>query len=45
MEKYTDARCDECSEALLQVDGDWYCPECDSLSGFVLTPEEDTFEL
>lgn len=45
MENYTDASCDECDEALLQVDGDWYCPACDSLSGFTLVPDDDEFAL
>lgn len=43
MEDYTEVRCDECDEALLQLDGDWYCPDCDSLSGFTLVPDKDEF--
>lgn len=45
MNDYTDARCEECSEALVQVDGDYFCPACDSLSGFTLIPDEDKFAL
>ena len=41
MEEYTEASCDECDEVLLQLDGEWYCPHCDSLSGFKLVPDEE----
>lgn len=43
MNEYTDARCEECDEALLQLDGQYFCPNCDSLSGFTLVPDENEF--
>jgi uncharacterized Zn finger protein (UPF0148 family) len=37
--------CEYCGEDLFQLEGDWYCPACDSVSGFELVPDRDTFEL
>lgn len=45
MDEYIESSCEECSETLIQVEGEFYCPSCDSLSGFTLVPDEDEFAL
>lgn len=45
MEEYNTPSCGECSEELISVDGEYHCPQCDSLSGFTLVPDEDEFAL
>lgn len=37
--------CDECKQDLFQLDGEWYCPACNSVSGFELTPQEEDFQV
>lgn len=37
--------CEECGENLFQLEGSWYCPACDSVSGFELVPNREAFEL
>jgi len=32
--------CEECGQNLFELEGEWYCPACDSISGFELTPDE-----
>lgn len=34
-DEYNDTRCD-CGEDLFQLDGEWFCPECDSVDTFML---------
>ena len=41
-DKYRDPVCDTCEEKLAQLNGDWYCEQCDSVSGFQLTPGKET---
>jgi uncharacterized Zn finger protein (UPF0148 family) len=45
MVKDTTPSCDECDQELFQLDGEWFCEACDSVSGFELTPQEDNFRL
>lgn len=41
---YSDHRCDTCGEDLFQLQGDWFCPECDNVDTFVLDDEQrDSF--
>lgn len=44
-ERYSDVQCEECGEDLFQLDGEYFCPACDSLSGFELIPDRNEFEL
>jgi len=37
--------CEHCGKDLFQLDGEWFCESCDSVSGFELTPEQVDFEL
>lgn len=45
MDEYEELSCEECSETLIEVDGQYHCPDCDSLSGFTLVPDKDEFAL
>ena len=44
-EEYSDHHCQECGEDLFQLDGEFYCPSCDSVSGFELVPDREKFTL
>lgn len=33
MEERDNHRCSDCGESLAQLDGEWYCPECDDGPG------------
>lgn len=35
-DEYTEFRCRDCDENLFQLDGDFFCPECDDLEAFTL---------
>jgi len=37
--------CKHCEQDLFQLDGEWFCEACDSVSGFELTPEEEDFRV
>jgi Zn finger protein HypA/HybF involved in hydrogenase expression len=37
--------CRECGEELFELDSEFYCPSCDSVSGFELVPDRESFEL
>jgi len=38
--------CEECGHDLFELEGEYYCPACDSISGFELTPDnKDEFAL
>lgn len=39
----TEPHCDDCSAELFQLDGEFYCPSCDSVAGFELRPEREEF--
>lgn len=43
----TDTTCDECDSNLVQLGGDWHCPECDETPGesFRLDSEDPDFAL
>lgn len=45
MEEYNTPVCDECTEELIELSGEFHCPQCDSLSGFTLVPDENEFAL
>lgn len=45
LDDHVDSRCNECESALVQLDGNWFCPECDEDDGFHLTPETEDFAL
>lgn len=34
-------QCEVCETTLFELDGSWYCPSCDSISGFELVEKED----
>jgi len=38
--KPEDRICDDCDSILVQLDGEWHCPECDSVSIARLVTEE-----
>jgi len=42
---YVESRCDECSSPLVQLDGDWFCPECQDDDEFHLVPDSEDFAL
>jgi uncharacterized Zn finger protein (UPF0148 family) len=37
--------CDDCEQDLFQLNGEWHCPACNSVSGFELTPREEDFQV
>lgn len=41
---YAENEC-RCGEDLIQLDGEWLCPECDDVRGFELVPDRESFEL
>lgn len=44
--QHTEAHnCEECGEELFELSGEFFCPSCDSVSGFELTPAEGDFRL
>lgn len=46
MEQPIQNECEECGRELFELDGECYCPACDSVSGFVLdNPDTDEFSL
>lgn len=45
LDDYVESRCDECDTTLVQLDGDWFCPECSDGGVFSLVPERDEFSL
>lgn len=45
LDEHVDSRCDDCNSPLVQLDGEWFCSECNDDDGFHLTPEKDDFEL
>jgi uncharacterized Zn finger protein (UPF0148 family) len=44
-EEYSDNHCHDCGEDLLQLDGNWMCPECDGMDSFQLVNRRDSFQL
>jgi hypothetical protein len=44
-DEHVASRCQECHTALIQLDGEWFCPECTEGEEFHLTPDTDTFTL
>lgn len=45
LDDYVESRCDECDATLVQLGGDWYCPECTDADTFSLVPSRDDFAL
>jgi len=45
MNDHSPHHCEECGEDLFQLDGEFYCPACDSVSGFELVPDRESFTL
>jgi uncharacterized Zn finger protein (UPF0148 family) len=45
MNKRSPNNCEDCGEDLFQLDGKFFCPSCDSKSGFELVPDKDQFTL
>jgi uncharacterized Zn finger protein (UPF0148 family) len=45
LDDYVESRCDECDSPLVQLDGDWLCPECAEDGEFHLVPDKDDFAL
>jgi uncharacterized Zn finger protein (UPF0148 family) len=45
MNDYSPNPCQECGEDLFELNGEFYCPSCDSVSGFELVPDEEQFTL
>jgi len=43
--EYIESRCDECGTALVQLSGDWFCPDCTESNSFQLVPDSDEFSL
>jgi uncharacterized Zn finger protein (UPF0148 family) len=37
--------CKKCRTELFELDGEFYCPSCDSISGFELVPDKEQFTL
>lgn len=37
--------CEECGQDLFELDGEFFCPACDSISGFELVPDRESFTL
>lgn len=44
-DKRSPNHCKECGEDLFELDGEFFCPSCDSLSGFELVPDREEFAL
>jgi len=42
---YKENSCHDCGEDLFELKGEFYCPSCDSVSGFELVPDREAFEL
>jgi uncharacterized Zn finger protein (UPF0148 family) len=42
---YDDLECRHCGEELFELDGEFYCPSCDSESGFELRPDREGFHV
>lgn len=40
-----DITCEDCGEELFELDGEFHCPSCDSVSGFELVPDKEQFQL
>jgi uncharacterized Zn finger protein (UPF0148 family) len=38
-------KCEVCETKLIEIDGEWFCASCESLSGFELVPDRDSFRL
>lgn len=45
MDDYVESRCDDCDSPLVQLDGDWFCPECNESDEFHLVNQSDDFTL
>jgi len=45
MNEHSPNHCQECEADLFQLDGEYYCPACDSISGFELVPDREQFTL
>lgn len=45
LDDYVESRCDECETTLVQLDGNWYCPDCGEGDTFSLVPEREDFAL
>lgn len=45
LDDYVDSHCEECSSPLVQLDGEWFCPECNEGDDFHLVPDENEFAL
>lgn len=44
-DKRSPNHCRECGEELFELDGEFFCPSCDSVSGFELVPDREEFAL
>jgi uncharacterized Zn finger protein (UPF0148 family) len=45
LDDHVESRCDTCETPLVQLDGDWFCPECNADDKFSLVPDQDEFAL
>ncbi len=45
MTSHSTEECEQCGEELFELDGEYYCPSCDSVSGFELVPDKEEFQL
>lgn len=45
MSKEPDMNCENCGHNLFKLEGEYFCPACDSLSGFELTPQREEFQV
>lgn len=43
MGNYDESSCENCDASLVQLGGDWYCPDCDDMPGesFTLDTSDD----
>lgn len=44
-DEYVESNCASCGTTLVQLDGDWVCPECSDTEDFQLVPDEERFSL
>lgn len=45
LDDYVDSECENCGSPLVELDGDWFCPECGDDAEFHLVPDTEDFAL